>query len=357
MKLRYRLASFYLIAGLCLSMAALFNGIGVYNKYLFGLEAKKKCEYPSEAELEISGTEQADWEKFEQIWQQDLFQDVNVKLDGIRVKSNTSASSWKLTVLVSSNIPERIWQTNGERISLDEETPAIAAGRYRAGYARSENGEKYIYLENQDRFLLAEELGFNDSDYLDTMLVMRWESVPKEWREELLLKNSMTLRLQSESYLTNELVNRTAALLSDCFQGCSISAVRKTAASSEEIYLRTSELSVPVWMYIFCAAVLVQVSAFWVKARKKELLLRRIFGYSYGKILLFLARQLLWLFADALLIYVLIQALIFQSIVKLHAADIWVGIIYIAATMGLCLVLPGFYLRGWMCTELLNERG
>lgn len=356
MKIRYRLASFYLIAGLCLSMAALFNGIGVYNKYLFGLEGKRKCEYPSEAELEISGVKRADWETFEQIWQRDMFGDVNVKLDGIRVRSNTSGSSWRLTVLVSSHIPERIWQTNGDRIHLDGDTPSVAAGRYRADYARSENGEKYIYLENQNRFLLAEELGFSDSDYLDTMLVMRWESLPKEWREELLLENPMTLRLQSESYLTNDFVNEAAALLSDCFQGCSISAVRKTAASSENVYLRSSELSVPVWMYIFCAAILVQVSAFWVKARKKEVLIRRIFGYSYGKILLFLARQLLLLFAAALILYILAQTLITRSIIRLHAADIWVGIIYMAATMGLCLILPGFYLRSWQCTELLNER-
>lgn len=355
MKLRYKLASIYLIVGLCLSMVALFGAVSVYNEYLFRIDAMKKCAYPSEIELELSGLSGADWEKFKRIWDDEQLSGVNVKLTDVYVKSNTSGTSWPLTVIVKSNIPERIWQTNGERFTMQCDEPAVAAGRYRSDYAIEDNGKRYVYLENRERFLLAEELGLEDSDFLDDLLIMRWQDVPHDWMDSIFLKEGIKVCLQSENYISDELVNEAAAFVSDCFEECRMSAARKNTEASDNVYLSKSKLSVPMWMYIFCAVILVQISFFWIKSRKKEILIRRMFGYSVVRIMLLLALDLLKLLFLAAILFFIIQAVFFERI-TLHTADIAIGIAYIAVTLGVCLILPAVMLKGWSCTELLNER-
>lgn len=181
MRIRYKLASFYLIIGLCVSMIALFEGLAIYCEYLNGLKARKDSAYPFEVQLELSGVSQMDRDSFEEIWRQEKYRSLNVKMKGPFISTNESSYKWELTLLLASNIPERIWLTNAERLYLPEGEHCVAARRNRYRLAEYEDGNRYISLEDQERFLVTGEIGVQGSDIQDGMLVMRFEAFPERW--------------------------------------------------------------------------------------------------------------------------------------------------------------------------------
>lgn len=278
--MRYLRSSIYFIAGISISLFALFDVLNIYNGYLSRIEAQKKSNYTSEAELFITVSDTAITKELDQL-DEIIDGDVNVKTEQLLLKSSDSIYSWYTDILLISRIPEHIWMTDAGRLEFSEETDqrVIAAGRNRVSFARTSGDEKYLYLENQEAFLVVGTIGMDNSDYQDGYLVTRYKDLPDEWKERLIQNGKLTLILQSDEYMSDEWINNVVLNIYKNWNCVTdISAQRTFNSQTGMVYIDSNGLSIPLCIYIFSGLILIEISMFWIRERRNEMVMRKIFG-------------------------------------------------------------------------------
>lgn len=363
-RVRYRLSILYFIVGICISLFALFQLLGVYNAYLGELKDRERSNYASEVELLIRPV---NVQKMRELFdvEKALDLNVNIKIPQILLKSNNCLYSWYCDIIVGSHIPEHIWLTNGQRLTFSENSGErlVAAGRNRIENARVYNGKQYLDLQDQTEFQLDAVIGMAQSDYQDGYLIIRYQDIPESWYSLLVPQNTLTLRLQSDAFLSDEIINGAAAVIYEKWPDTTVSAARLSNVQTAPVGLRTSRLSIPVWIYLFCLLILVQVSMFWIRERKKEILIRKIMGFSDLQIWKTMASNVFQWMIVSILIYLLVQlginAVFGISAVSflLEPENILIAVLYLIITMVVCTTGPLLAIRRISAAEALNQWG
>ena len=343
-----RVSSVYFVVSICISLFALFDGLGIYNSWLAELEAKRQSAYASEIMLQVSTRKQERARQLEKLIPL-LPEETNLKTGDLLLGSNDSVYSWYVQCYVHTGMPLHIWTTDGKPLTLPEHEDGVsyaAAGRNRIEFASEENGNRVLRMENQTELVVFAEIGMKASDYQDNFLVISYLDIPDQWKERLWADGTLELTLQSDNYLSDEEVNTFALGISQLWPEADISAERIIGSTAGIVLLRTSLFPIPVWIYVFCSLILLQVSTYWISTREEEMVIRKAFGMSDLQIWALLLKEFLTLLAISAVLYTGMEGIKYlisgQTILSFRftAENVITLIVYTALTLFMGTILP-----------------
>ena len=363
----YAWSTAYFVFGLLLTLVSLFDVMGIYSAYAAELHARRLASYPSEIQLSIYTRDRMVLEGLGRL--PGAFEEpVNILLEDLLIESSDSIYSWYVTVLFSEGSPLRVWMTDGQRLSFENcgNSRVIAAGRNRTAFARMENGTLTLHLGNQEAFELAATIGMAGTDFQDGLLVMRYADLPEEWKDKLFEDGVLGIKIQSEAYLPDEAVNRVVSLLCTGIQVSGIDAQRVSDGAGGTVLLRRSGLETPILIYMFCGAVLLQVSSVWIRRREKEFMIRKAFGYSELRLAGKILAEVAGLMIVSVFLYTAGRAVITAlpggegghgRLNGLRAEALPVAAVYFLCTLIFSAVRPVLCICHMMPAERLKQRG
>ena len=357
-----RVSSVYFVISICISLFALFDGLGIYNSWLAELAAKRKSAYASEVMLQVSTRKQERAGQLEKLIPL-LPEDTNLKTGNLELASNDSVYIWDVQCYVHAGMPLRIWTTDGKNLTLPGHEDGVsyaAAGRKRIQFASEENGKRILRMESQTELVVFAEIGMEDSDYQDNFMVISYQDLPGEWKDRLWADDTIELILQSDHYLSDEEVNAFAVGIRQLWPETDIRAERIPGSTAGIVLLRTSLFPIPVWIYVFCSLILLQVSTYWISTRTEEMVIRKAFGMSDLQIWSLLLKEFLTLLAVSAILYAGIEGVRYlvsgQTVLSFRftAENILTLAVYTGLTLFMGTILPVLQVRKILPGTLLT---
>ena len=313
---RYKLVSVYFIISQLIVLAAIFGVLQIYNKAF----AKEKDRLDSIAknriELDISTTGVLD-----------LFTKVgegvsigNVIADGkIHTEFSEAGASTRCEMLLAINeeLPYPIiWGHIPGTVETDFGRNVVALGRDKYKYAYERNGKRYVTLD-QSEYEVVGVIGSENSDYWDYKIVMNNHCAAENTLDKISYIQEQIITIYSNS---NELTDSYETLywqIKNIDQMCNIVPYKKNSTGDSTVSktLEKENIRVNIMVYIFCLLNCVIISVLWIIQRRKELAIKKTFGYGNGRILFEIAANIVAMMFISFIIFIALYGIyrIFQS--------------------------------------------
>ena len=139
-----------------------------------------------------------------------------------------------------------------------------------------------------------------------------------------------------------------------------IRAERIPGSTAGIVLLRTSLFPIPVWIYVFCSLILLQVSTYWISTRTEEMVIRKAFGMSDLQIWSLLLKEFLTLLAVSAILYAGIEGVRYlvsgQTVLSFRftAENILTLAVYTGLTLFMGTILPVLQVRKILPGTLLT---
>lgn len=242
--------------------------------------------------------------------------------------------------MISGHIPGESPDDTGKR--------CVALGRNKVGYAKERDGIKYLTI-NQEEYEVVGIIGSENSDFWDYKIVLNSDCMGDKLKNSYKSVNNYTITIYSNLSSVQETFEQVYQNLLSADSYSNIVAVdkRQKGESTVKATLQRENLRTNVLVYVFCIINSIIISMFWVVQRKKEVAIKRVFGYSNIRIVSDLARDLLLLMIITFVFYLTGYAIV-QFIIYLNTGmyDHWnltsvlavIGMFFL--TMIITLVTP-----------------
>lgn len=301
---RYKLTALFFIIGQLIMFVTVFGALNIINKAYYKEIDRLKAQYEYRVDITIS-----------KMSKMDLFDNISNGVD----KGNLIVSG-KYNLYVSelehSYITEVILIQNEDipydivsgRLpgsdSNDKGKKLVAVGRDKYNKAVEKNGKKYLTIENEEYEIIG-VIGNKHSDYLDYKMVMDYNCMGDNAKKILIEQNNYTLKLGSnlnelsETYkqIYMNLMKKSTSLI---IEGKQITGKGENIINGT---LVKENIKINIIVYLFCVLNGMLISEFWILERKKEFVIKRIFGYNKKKIILEILKNVVLLSLTAMLIF------------------------------------------------------
>lgn len=168
---------------------------------------------------------------------------------------------------------------------LAGEEPLVMLGvRYR-DYVYQTDGKEYFDIQG-DPYLVKGYIGGGKSNEYDEYVLMFADKLGDKTEEQLAsCTMAVEILFQSEKSDMTQIAFET----------------EKAFAGDGQLFISSYEPSEPYviaeadstffWIYAYCGGIVILISVFWIMQRKKELVIRKAYGYSDKRLVLFLAAE------------------------------------------------------------------
>lgn len=298
---RYPLSGGYLILVLFVVFLILFDILGSYNRELRWKKDAEYYRYPFEYQMTAFSLPVEEREAFAERLHE--VEGVNVKIDEIEVSVTGEAGRIGFAdALLSSGIGERYPMKEGTLPAADADPPQAAVGTDYEGDLYERDGASYLQIDGTE-YEISGIIESPYSDYMNKKIVVCYEDL-RETRKEKAGEN-LSMLVQSDA-APDDALNQMYRILKEVNPNVIIQAYRETASLSEPTGTDSEERTMQ-WMLIgFCALVLALVADFWVEDRKKEMAVRKTFGFGTVRILWMMLLELLEFMGAAFALYLIV---------------------------------------------------
>lgn len=287
--------SFFLIIGFALAMLMVSMGTSYVTELVRASDDKKNYAPPNGYQLvmDLCSDEkskmdiEAIMKMFEKTKEETgiMVNDVMVNLDSAKVHQffSVSAEWFKSDDVWHYPLAEGRYYTKEEILAKEK---VVLIGKALQKYAKKENGETYIGIEGTDYKVLG-IVGFKDKDSLwDSRVFMPVSSLPEKALEPI-----ETGSFQYIIYNEEDVVEENIALLKDALKEKFENVVIENAGKIEMDNVATQIVTSPdnilllgVLGYLVAIVYAINIVALWMEKRRKEMGVRKAFGYSNGSI-------------------------------------------------------------------------
>lgn len=303
---RYKLVSIYFIISQLIILMSVFGVLQIYNKAYAKENDRLKSIAKNRIELDVTT-----------MGNKDLLSSIgnnvvtgNIVAENLSVEFTERGSSNKCEVLlvvneelpyplVEGHIPGAYDEDYGRNV--------VALGRDKYNNAYEKNGKKYVTLA-QEEYEVVGVIGSNYSDYWDYNIVFNIKCMGEKTKNALCTNNEQIITLYSNNYDLNDSYKNAYQNIVDVDKLSNIVAYNKADSGQSSIKqtLGREQLKTNIIVYVFCLLNSIIISMFWIIQRKKELIIKRIFGYGNVRLLLDILKENLILMCISLIIYMFI---------------------------------------------------
>ncbi len=329
---RYKISSACFLTGIVVSFLALYFGVANQRELSLAMEEISRYQYEYSCDFIVS---------FRDISQM-LFPDYgqgNCIIKNFEVSVDDANGVILSDIIVYANeeihmpLESGAWPSK-EQLSSDERLAVL--GKKRKKNVITENGKDYIYISGQ-KYYVCGYLSGSISTEFDSYVVLFYDALGENVRSQMATAEGSVqifVSLLSNSYDVNLLHDSFAEEIRSC-------------GLVEEMYGSTDYESMVgihsnagyFWIFAYSLIILTLVSNFWLRERKKELSIRKAFGYKASQ----LVKLLLWDFslllifgmAAAVLLAMLIQRFLLEGIINLEGS-----LKNILMSVGVSLLIP-----------------
>ena len=281
---RYKTSSICFFVGMAFSFIALYYGNRSEFKLRNAMMEKNGNKYQYETDVSYYGTSfSPDW-----ISKSDrgncIIRAFYVSLDYAKVITSADIIVYNNEALhlpmLSGKLPQASTKDTNEHI--------VAIGEAYRQYVHKLNGEDYFTI-NGEEYRVTGYIGGGMSNEYDEYIVLHAECLGDGLNQQLCSDSSalgMDIVFQSDKYEMAEDIEKTRTALSK-MGSCSVNS----SEYNEEATVNLDSGSTYFWIYVYCGGISVLISVFWIIQRKKELVIRRAYGYSNKRLIGFLAAE------------------------------------------------------------------
>ena len=188
----------------------------------------------------------------------------------------------------------------------DIEEPTVILGRGFLADTTEQSGKRYYTLDGIS-FRVCAVIGTKSSDLLDYKVIIYSKGASDSIRRKWNTLENMTFALESNKANTDEMLKEIQVNVKQ--SGKKI-AVNGGGTMEDRLPGIDSDGKYYVIVLLFCIVNVVIVSEYWIKRRYKEIALRKMLGYSDGRIYALLYRDMVINVSAAVGMAVVIQVII-----------------------------------------------
>ncbi len=295
---KYPLSGGYMILILFVVSLIMFDILGSYNRELQWKKDADNYRYPYEYKMTAFSFPKDKISEF--IKQAGDVDGVNVKIEEMWVSATKEAGRYGyVDAVISSATEERYPMKEGTlpRANANPSQAAIGVEYMEDIYSR--DGEAFFEIDGKE-YCVSGIIESPYSDYMNEKIVIYFSDLKSVRQKEI--GENLSFTVQSDS-APDDALNQLYRIIKELSPGTNIQAYRETEDTSEPLGI-DSEARRLQWILIgFCALVLALVADFWIEDRKREIAVKKTFGYGTWRILAMLMGELLEFMAVSFAIY------------------------------------------------------
>lgn len=324
--IHYRMSSFLMIVGCVTAFICFFNSINLY--HILITQRKEKDSYNYDRSVsgmydsmgnDISLQEIFDTNKgIVRIYDLDLFRDYDEApgLTDVIMCQNEEL----IYPVVEGNIP---------KTDDDINRPTVIIGRGLVDNTIYRDGKHYYQLEGVDCEVCA-IIGTKGSELFDYKILLYYKGLKNELKTAIDRNDRMQFVIESNGEDVDNVLKDLKNNIND--QGYKVALGGGEGITDNEMLTVDDYANNYLIIFLFCMVNIIIVSELWIKARYKEIAIRKVFGYSERRIYRMLYCDMLVIVAVSVCISSIVQMIlnhIFREYLLLYSSQIIYYIAYI----------------------------
>ncbi len=329
---RYKTSAVCFLTGIIVSFLSLYFGIANQRELSLAIEEISQYQYEYNCDFRVS---------FGDI-SQIIFPDYghgNCIISSFEVSVDNANSVVLSDIIVYANeeiympLESGAWPSEEQ---LASEERLVVLGKHRKKHVITENGKDYIYISGQ-KYYVCGYLSGNISTEFDSYVVLFYDALGENVRSQMAAANGavqMSVSLRSNIY--------DVSLLRDSF----VQEIQNYGLIGEVYGSNDYELMVGInnntgyfWIFAYSLIIFALVSNFWFRERKKELSIRKAFGYNASHLVKLLLRDFMMLLIfgimAAIILAMMIQGFLLEGIINFEGS-----LKNILISIGISLLMP-----------------
>lgn len=300
---RYRLVSIYFILSQLVILTAIFGVLNTINKAYAKENDRLKALAKNRIELNIDTFAKKDILSYAA---------VNVDVGNVLAQGRMSVevaqigSTNRCEVLLAVNelTPYPMIRGHIPDKETDNGRNCVALGRDKYRYVYNRDGKDYITL-GQEEYEVVGVIGSPVSDYWDYKIVLNIDCMSDSLKQSFSSLSNISLTVYSNKEDIMEIYNKVYSNVVNVDNTCNIVSYSKkdTGESTVSETLQKENIKTNVMVYTFCLINSIIISIFWTVQRKKELAIKRVFGFSNIRMIADIAVNLLLLMIITVIMY------------------------------------------------------
>lgn len=338
--IHYKLSSLLMIIGIIVAFVCFFNGVNLYHIMitesregnLYRYKNVINCIYDSMGEkLSLDATLTSDKGIVR-------LSEVHLYRDG----DNTLG----LTDIIMCQNEELIYPViEGEIPDSDKDisVPTVIVGRKQLANTTYCNGKRYYTLEGTDCEVCA-VIGTEGSELFDYKIILYYKGAGKDLKKAIDQNSNLSFVIESNLYDTKMILK---SICDNAISNEYNVAIGGGNSSDDDIYIVDDSAKMYLIIFLFSIINIIIVSELWIKARYREIAVRKVFGYDDLKIYFLLYRDMIKIVFISVVIAVLIQVIlkaVFNEYMMLYMSQllfyILFCVVFIFAISALLLIYP-----------------
>lgn len=329
---RYKISSVCFLTGIVVSFLALYFGIANQRELSLAIEEISQYQYAYSCDFSVAFSDTGQMLFPDYGYGNCIIKNFEVSVDdanGVIFSDIIVYANEEIYMPLESGAwPSKEQFSSGERL--------VVLGKNRKRNVITENGRDYIYISGQ-RYLVCGYLSGSISTEFDSYVVLFYDALGENVRSQMAEANgsiSLFVSLLSNSYDVN--------LLHDSFvkevQVYGLVADRYASTNYESMVGIHSNTGY-FWIFAYSLIILTLVSNFWLRERKRELSIRKAFGYNTTQLVRLLLMDFCLLLIlgvmAAVMLAMLLQHFLLEGIINLEGS-----LKNILMSIGVSLLMP-----------------
>lgn len=329
---RYKTSSVCFLTGIVVSFLALYFGIANQRELSLAIEEISQYQYEYNCNFSVAFSDAGQMVFPDYGHGNCIISNFEVAVDdanGIVLSDIIVYTNEEIYMPLESGAwPSKEQLASGERIAV--------LGKHRKKQVITENGSDYIYISGQ-KYYVCGYLSGNISTEFDNHIVLFYDALGENVKSQMAAENGavqISVSLRSNSY--------DVSLLRDSF----VQEIQNYGLIEEMYSSADYEGMVGIhnntgyfWIFAYSLIIFALVSNFWFRERKKELSIRRAFGYHASHLVKLLLGDFMLLLifgiVAAIILAVMIQGFLLEGIINLEGS-----LKNILISMGISLMMP-----------------
>lgn len=329
---RYKTSAVCFLTGIVVSFLVLYFGVANQRELSLAIQEISQYQYAYSCDFSVTFSDTG----------QMLFPDYgygNCIITGFEVSVDDANAVILSDIIVYANeeiympLESGAWPAK-EQLSSGERL--VVLGKKHKRYVITENGRDYIYISGQ-RYLVCGYLSGSISTEFDSCIVLFYDALGENVRSQMASAEGaiqISVSLVSNSYDVN--------LLRDSFikgiQDYGLVVERYASTDYESMVGIHSNIGY-FWIFAYSLIILTLVSNFWLRERKRELSIRKAFGYNTTQLVRLLLMDFCLLLIlgvmAAVMLAMLLQHFLLEGIINLEGS-----LKNILMSIGVSLLMP-----------------